>query len=1005
MRRELTYEDAVRILGGGEHRLLKYLDQASTVGLFALGGFNFFEVRKEFVSLGGDLVTRLSERLRGIDRLTRAERLVAAHQVIAITAYFDALGDAIDLLGPVSPPRITARDQLTLISGEHVDAGWREVVDHLTTISSLQPTPVSSHEGMTRWLRIEYQLLSISVEQFIKGLALWDQLDETQRDRFSRHVKDVLPGAAVEKYREMFQRLIVDCPEFAVWIGLAEHRATRVEVRAGLTALEDVLERIGSGALPDVRRVALARAYQAALRKPITVSGEFSANLQIPTLGEGYIDHRFRAAAATVVPEPGRESYWADLPTRDDIHNFLARFLSSPQACEAPLLVLGHPGSGKSVLTRVLAARLPVTDFLPVRVELRQVPAEADLQDQIELAVRQTTGESLSWPRLVESAPGALPVVLLDGFDELLQATGVTQTDFLLKVAAFQEREADQGRPVAVVVTSRIAVANRAALPPESIVLRLEPFNDQQIAAWLDIWHRVNATTLTERGLHALPVNVALQHRELAEQPLLLLMLALHDANVNALQKRVGQGPLSRTKLYEQLLRDFARREVIKQPGAMTEPELDRAVETELLRLAVVAFAMFNRRSQWISEADLNRDLAALLGDRADARNPSGLRAPLTAAQIVVGRFFFVHEAQATRDGQQLQTYEFLHATFSEFLVARLVTQVLTDMVKRETATTHLLPGGIDDGLLHALLSFAALTARAPVVTFLGDLLGRLTALQRTLARDLLLRLHRTASHARAESAYAAYQPDRRPLADRLTVWSANLVLLAVLVGGEVMGDELFTEGSVAVAWRDEAMTWRARLTSEEWSGMINAIGIERVWTGERRNIRLLLDDGTFAPEPIDLSWTYSLLPEEWPDRGPIKWSGHLLGRIDRKGNFTGGKSNDVMSHALEPIGEAFPELANALFPVESGQLISLTHALLAALVEPVRQDDPKSSAYSDLVEVVQDLVVTNTSETPHPELQVLMKTTVALLWLAKHRAHLPEPTFEELQRLLKDLT
>ena len=33
---------------------------------------------------------------------------------------------------------------------------------------------------------------------------------------------------------------------------------------------------------------------------------------------------------------------------------------------------------------------------------------------------------------------------MLDGFDELLQATGVTQTDFLLRVLAFQEREADQ---------------------------------------------------------------------------------------------------------------------------------------------------------------------------------------------------------------------------------------------------------------------------------------------------------------------------------------------------------------------------------------------------------------------------------------------------------------------------------------------------------------------------------------------------------------------------------
>jgi hypothetical protein len=35
-----------------------------------------------------------------------------------------------------------------------------------------------------------------------------------------------------------------------------------------------------------------------------------------------------------------------------------------------------------------------------------------------------------------------------------------------------------------------------------------------------------------------------------------------------------------------------------------------------------------------------------------------------------------------------LQTYEFLHATFGEFLVARLIVRILTDLVAREAAAT-----------------------------------------------------------------------------------------------------------------------------------------------------------------------------------------------------------------------------------------------------------------------------------------------------------------------------
>lgn len=1004
VRRKLTYEDAVRILGGGEHRLMGYLDRASAVGMLAVGGFNFFEARQEILRLGGQLVTKLSERLRGIDRLTRTERLLAAHVVIVTTAYFDALGDAVTLLGPAAELQITAADQLSLMSGESVDARWNKVVDGLA--GSLLPSPMQSHELTTSLVCDYYRGVSEKMYKFVRGLAFWDEVDETQRDRFSKHLwEDALPLAAALKYDEYFQRLVVDCPEFAVWVGLAEHRATRDEVRAGLTALENVLDQVASGALPDARRDALSRAYRAALHKPITVGGELSADLQIPTLGEGYLDHRFKVAEASGAAEPGRDSWWDDVPTRDDIHTFLAAYLSAHQAYQAPLLVLGQPGSGKSVLTRVLAARLPAADFLPVRVELRQTPAEQDLQFQIEFAVRQVTGEDLSWPRLVESAAGALPVVLLDGFDELLQATGVSQTDFLLKVAAFQEREADQGRPVAVVVTSRIAVANRAALPAGALALRLEPFDDEQIATWLDIWRRVNVEALARHELRALPVEIALQHRELAEQPLLLLMLALHDANANVLQQRGGQ--LSRTELYEQLLTDFARREVGKQVSGLRHAELERAVEQELLRLSIVAFAMFNRRSQWVSEADLSRDLAALLGDRADARRSSGMHAPLTAAQIVVGRFFFVHEAKATRDGRPLQTYEFLHATFGEFLVARLVACVLTDIVDRETAATRLLPGSVDDGFLHALLSFAVLTARAPIVTFLDDLLGRLTQLQREVAKELLLSLHRTSLYARAESAYAAYEPSTRPLADRLAIWSANLVLLAVLVGGEVMGSELFDGPLEEVAnnWRDEAMMWRARLTSEESSGLVNTVGMERLWVGAHRDVRLLLNDRTSVPARSDLSWTYNVHPGGLTPSIPMKWNGHVPSRIERKRNFTASKSGDMTSHALEPIGDAFPSIANVLFPDESGRLISPTHALLAALVAPFRKDASKSSAYSDLVVIVHALKHANeTGPESADEYEAFMESALAVLWLAKHRGHLPAATLNELQALVNDL-
>ncbi len=257
--------------------------------------------------------------------------------------------------------------------------------------------------------------------------------------------------------------------------------------------------------------MALHAAYAAAMAKPITLADAALGGLRIPTLGDGYIDHRIRVAQAGVSAEPARESWWDNVPVNEDAHGFFTRYLISPDALKGPLILLGQPGSGKSVLTRVLAARLPPADFLPVRVELRQVPAEDELQDQIEFAVRHTIGERLSWPQLVASGHGALPVVMFDGFDELLQATGVMQTDFLFRVQAFQEREAIQGRPLAAIVTSRTAVADRARIPQGTLAVRLEPFSEAQVTAWR-VWERFNRISFEQRGIHPLPARIALSH-------------------------------------------------------------------------------------------------------------------------------------------------------------------------------------------------------------------------------------------------------------------------------------------------------------------------------------------------------------------------------------------------------------------------------------------------------------------------------------------------------------
>jgi hypothetical protein len=729
-------------------------------------------------------------------------------------------------------------------------------------------------------------------------------------------------------------------------------------------------------------RQLLSRAYMSALAEPITPAGDMPVGLKIPTLEVGYIDHRIRSAKVTASSEPGRESWWADVPINDSACNFLFANLTSPEALTAPLVLLGQPGSGKSVLTRILAAQFSTDAFLPVRVELRQADAEAELQEQIESAIHSVTGEVVKWPDVVDSGNRVLPVVIFDGFDELLQATGIAQNDFLLRIQKFQEREARLRRPLGVIVTSRTAVTDRARFPHGTTAIRLEPFDEGQITAWLNTWDQTNRLSLAELGMRPLPANVALGYRELAEQPLLLLMLALYDADANVLQRR--SAVLGRTELYSRLLKDFAEREIRKHAPALSEDALGRAVDAELFRLSVVAFAMFNRRSQWVPEAGLDVDFSALLIDEGSHEQESDRsRVELTAAQLAVGRFFFVHEARATHGRRQLRTYEFLHATFGEYLVALLVIRILTGMLKSEEVSVRPPKDGTDSGMLHALLSFAALTDRSPIVAFLGDLFDQLDIPQRMDIAEILLRLHKLALFRQDESAYSHYEPLAVSVVARHAAWSANLVVLAVLAAGKITGGQLFPEEpDPQLAWRREALVWRSQLSGYGWEGLHESIALNRVWDEGKKTFQLTRNDGTFTPEALDMSWTFDLLSDGREHAEIFSSPPHNSLMTQRKINFATNMSEDIMAHGLAPLASTFPTTANVFVTLDDGRVVSAVHTLIAALSAPYQEGVLKESAYLDLAQVTSRLMDASNVAQDAPYLKMALSVLISAVRL-----------------------
>ncbi|MFJ8826925.1 NACHT domain-containing protein [Streptomyces sp. NPDC102467] len=944
----MSFADALELLGIDSARIAA-LDRALGGALnMATGGasgtvLGMVSGRGRIVGAGRDAVRGLGERLgRAAARAERTDVLRAAHTVIVVVAWFEALEEA-QLPFSFDDLELTRDEQVRIAQrasgdGSHPDSRWQS----LLTVEAPIPTPDIPPEDVPGLLLPHYLVLADAFEQFLHGLALTERHSMRQHAEIRMSLLD-MAGAAVARYEELYAQLIQQAPEFQFWTTRIEHWSTRNQVRLALSGIDTLLARTAQTLAPPVDvAAALARAHLADLGHPVLDATSAPEGFEVPPLEDMYLDPDFRVAVPGRQGNPADEHWWEQVDVRQDLTRYLAGALTSPALTEAPLLVLGHPGAGKSVLTRVLAARLPAAGFLPVRVPLRDVRAEDELQDQIEQAIRSVTGERTTWPELVRAAGGATPVLLLDGFDELLQTTGVHHTDFLVRVARFQQREAEQGRSVLALVTSRATVADRARHPEGMAALRLEPFRPEQIQRWLAIWNEANASSGQPLTWEAVD-----RHRELAEQPLLLTMLALHDATEGRLRGETGE-PLAVTELYEELLSTFARREVTKtSPGAVPDHVLDERVEQELQRLSLVAFALFNRSRQWVSADELDADLVALLGKQVS--QDIGFRTPLDAAEVALGRFFFVQRAQSLRDGRVLATYEFLHATFGEYLTVRLTLRLLTDLLPARPSAFSLAEGRIDDDLAYTLLSYAPLSSRQ-MTHFAVELTQRMPAAERDRLASRLVEVLRVHG-ARTTDQYPAYRPAALRTAARHGLYGANLVLMIVVLRGRTSAAELFPEAADPVhVWHRHCMLWRSSMDEEQWTDFALTFTPRQAWgEGGGRTLTITLRAGTLrAPQPVDANWLFG-----YPQgHGGEVWQRSYWDELWHKAAVTGSTADSILRLALEPvIGNLGPALTTFV-PVDGERASSLAHDLLELLLHDTTEltDDELIALYERTV-------------------------------------------------------
>lgn len=124
----------------------------------------------------------------------------------------------------------------------------------------------------------------------------------------------------------------------------------------------------------------------------------------------------------------------------------------------------------------------------------------------------------------------------------------------------------------------------------------------------------------------------------------------------------------------------------------------------------------------------------------------------------------------------------------------------------------------------------------------------------------------------------------------------------------------------------------------------------------KRRDLILCRSTGQEVPAGTDIYWTYNIPPGH-PDRsGLFSWIGHSPPLLQRKSNFTCGKSDDVMNHALQAFGTAFPSLASVFVILESGEPVSASRVLLDGLVALNRTAAEMEAACLNLMTAAREL-------------------------------------------------
>jgi len=560
-------------------------------------------------------------------------------------------------------------------------------------------------QGRNPLLHINFIKFYVSI---FKILPTYEETEELKQELMEKIMKDTL-----KYYNINLLEIMSEFPEVKMWIDLnfqqqmieengtikdkikqiEEYQLNQFTKQFGLEDINKILQENSNTQLQNIQDILDQptlnninkhhNSIKEIIEEPLIKENDIQ-NLILPKRNEIYIPQSYKYfyyQKAFHKKDYLDDEKWSNIEHNDgeDIGKELFKALRDPYNINNPIIILGHPGAGKSMLSSQFAYKLiGNNEFIPFYIKLREVDSStSDVDTHINQGISKTIAgnREINWADMAEKFPDKIAVIILDGFDELLRATQTQLNDYIINIQKLQKKAQTSGLNIRVVLTSRLTIMQDVSIPEDSLIIKLNSFDKQRKDLWINKWNetQIGGTKFT------LPNREDIN--ELSQEPLLLFLLALYDFEDNSLSK-IASEQLSRSSLYDKLFEGFTIRQLRKNPKYNSSNDENKKEMEELFRLRIGFFAtmLFLRDKVHHLEKDFDEEL-----------NVFKLSTYEIKAKTILDGFFFIHKDKST-DGQEIEnlSFEFLHKTFGEFLAADFMLRIAKLRAKDDINISHL---------------------------------------------------------------------------------------------------------------------------------------------------------------------------------------------------------------------------------------------------------------------------------------------------------------------------